>query len=158
MRVDSYLASKLIVLLLIGAAQVTLLFGIVRGVCEPPGPPLLQWLTLVQLMAAGTALGLLLSTTAGSEEVAAALVPVAVIPQIVLAGVTAPLSGFTLGLAKTVVTTYWGQQALERLLPPTERSQLTTDLGNGVLGTVLFAHAAVYMLLAYFLTCRRRIE
>jgi hypothetical protein len=45
-------------------------------------------------MPAGKAAGLLISTLARSEGVAMALVPIAVIPRIILAGVIVPLSDF----------------------------------------------------------------
>ena len=41
----------------------------------------------------------------------------AVIPQIILAGVIAPLSGLGKLLADSAITARWGQQALEALLP-----------------------------------------
>jgi hypothetical protein len=66
---------------------------------------------------AGTALGLLISALARTEEVAAALVPIAVIPQIILAGVIAPLSGLGKLLANGFITARWGERALEALLP-----------------------------------------
>ncbi len=49
--------------------------------------------TLVSLSIAGTLLGLAISATAKNEEVAVALVPIVVIPQIILAGVVANLAG-----------------------------------------------------------------
>ena len=74
---------------------------------------------MAALAVAGTALGLLISAFARTEEVAVALVPIAVMPQIILAGVIAPLSG--LGQApgaRSRITVYWGQQQpLETLLP-----------------------------------------
>lgn len=109
------------VLTLIGLAQVTLLFVVVRGWCGPPGSMAGQWLVLALLATAGTALGLLLSAVSRTEEVALALVPVAVIPQIVLAGVIAPLTGWVAPVARGLVGCYWGQQALQRLLPAADR-------------------------------------
>ena len=83
----------MLVLVLIALVQVTLLFAIVRTWCGPPGSGASQWATLAVLSAAGTALGLLISAVARTEEVAVALVPIAVMPQIILAGVIAPLTG-----------------------------------------------------------------
>ena len=100
LRIDTYYASKFVILVLIGLLQVSVLFGIVRFWCGPPGSVVGQWCVLVTLATAGTALGLLISALAKTEEVAAALVPVAVMPQIILAGVIAPLSGFPEWLAK----------------------------------------------------------
>src|ERR1700730_9284667 len=84
LRIDSYFASKLVVLVFMSLVQVTLLFGIVRLWCGPPGSMAGQWATLAMLAVSGTALGLLISALAGTEEVAAALVPIAVMPQIIL--------------------------------------------------------------------------
>ena len=124
LRVGSYFVSKLLILTLIGVAQATLLFGVVRPWCHPPGAWASQWFTLAALATAGTSLGLFLSTIAPTEEVATALVPIAVIPQIILAGVVAPLKGIGLALAKGLISVYWGQQAIERLLPDAEQSLL----------------------------------
>jgi ABC-type multidrug transport system permease subunit len=85
-----------------------------------------QWIALATLAVAGTAVGLFLSALTRSEEVATALVPIAVIPQIILAGVVAPLNGLAAALAKGLVTVYWGQQALESLLP----EDALTSLGH----------------------------
>jgi ABC-2 type transport system permease protein len=97
--------------------QVALLYGIVRAWCDPPGRAAGQWGTLAVLAVAGTALGLLISALARTEEVAAALVPIAIIPQIILAGVIAPLSGLGKLLADGLITVRWAERALEALLP-----------------------------------------
>jgi ABC-type multidrug transport system permease subunit len=96
--------------------QVTVLFVIVKSWCGPPGSPIGQWFALAGLALAGTALGLLISAFARSEETAIALVPLTVMPQIILAGVIAPLTGPALWLAN-MVTAHSGQMALESLLP-----------------------------------------
>jgi ABC transport system ATP-binding/permease protein len=116
LRVVSYFTSKFLVLALIGVVQAALLFGIVRAWCGPGGSIPSQWATLAELAMAGMAVGLLISALAPSEEVATALVPIAVIPQIILANVVAPLSGLAEALAQGFVTVYWGQKGLERLL------------------------------------------
>jgi hypothetical protein len=144
LRADSYFASKLAVLFGIVTVQVSLLFVIVRLACGPPGNPAGQWGTLLLLGVVGTTLGLLLSTAARTEEVATALVPVAVIPQIILAGVIAPLSGATEWLAKAVVAVRSGQMGLERLLPAGDQSLLGIPPGAGLGPVVLLVtHAAV---------------
>jgi ABC-type multidrug transport system ATPase subunit len=148
LRIDSYLASKLVVLFIIMLIQVTMLFAIVRLWCGPPGSALGQWCSLLILGVAGTTLGLLISAFARSEDVAVALVPIAVIPQIILAGVTAPLSGLGKVLAQASVTVYWAEQALESFLPAGDRERLDlhADSHMGPLGVVL-AHACVFGLM-----------
>jgi hypothetical protein len=149
LRLGGYFLSKFVVLSLISVAQASLLFAIVRAWCGPPGSSALQWLTLASLATAGTTVGLLISTVARSEEVATALVPIAVIPQILLGGVIAPLSGLAQSLAKGLISVYWGQQVLERLLPDEDLQWL----GRGSLAwdrplMFVVAHAAVLCIAA----------
>jgi ABC transport system ATP-binding/permease protein len=127
LRIDAYLASKFTILTAVSVLQVSLLWGIVQARCGIPGSPASQWLTFVVLSIAGTAIGLLISTVARTEELATALVPMVVIPQIIMAGVIAPLSGAARGMAKSSITVYWAQQALERLLPSADRNLLQTS-------------------------------
>src|SRR5262249_23216831 len=124
LRVGSYFMSKLLVLALVGIVQSTLLFGIVRAWCRPEGAVASQWGMLAAQALAGTAVGLLISALARSEEVATALVPIAVIPQIILAGVVAPLTGLAEVLAKGFVTVYWGREGLQRLLSQADPAHL----------------------------------
>jgi ABC-type multidrug transport system ATPase subunit/pSer/pThr/pTyr-binding forkhead associated (FHA) protein len=144
LRVDSYFSSKFLVLTLIGVMQTTLLFGVVWVWCRPPGVPALVWVTLVALAIAGTAIGLTISAVAQSEEVATALVPIAVIPQIILAGVITRLSGMAQLIANGLITVYWGQLALERLLPTNDLRLLAREEGNWFYPwAIVLAHAVV---------------
>lgn len=117
LRIDSYFASKFVVLILIAWIQVLLLFGIIRLWCGPAGSAVGQGVVLAAVAAAGTMLGLLISALARTEEVAAALVPIAIIPQIILAGIIAPLQGLGKLLADGLITARWAARALEALLP-----------------------------------------
>ena len=124
LRVPAYFASKLVVLAAISLLQTAILFIIVRVWCNLPGTFVAQWLTLGGLAVTGTSVGLLISAIARSEEMATALVPVVVIPQIILAGVVAPLSGLAKWLAKGLISVHWAQEALERMLPADDLSLL----------------------------------
>ena len=130
LSVWGYFASKFLVLMMIGVAQTSILFAVIRGWCGLPGSMAAQWLTLISLAVAGTTLGLLISAVSRTEEVGTALVPIVVLPQIILAGVVAPLSGLALSLAKFGMTVYWGRIALERLLPETDQQLLGRDGGG----------------------------
>jgi ABC transport system ATP-binding/permease protein len=144
LRVTSYFSSKLIVLALIAVTQATLLFGIVRVLCGTPGSISLEWMALAILAIAGTSVGLLISAVSQTEEVATALVPIAVVPQIILAGVITNLSGFARFLANTLISVYWGQQALERLLPNGDLKYIGHEEGNWFYPwVVVFVHAIV---------------
>jgi drug/metabolite transporter (DMT)-like permease len=144
LRVDSYFGSKFLVLTVIGLMQTTLLFCVVWAWCQPRGSPALAWLTLVALATAGTAVGLWISALAHSEAVATALVPIVIIPQIILADVITRLDGLAELMAAGLITVYWGQQALERLLPANDLATLGREQGHWFypLGVVL-AHAVI---------------
>jgi ABC-type multidrug transport system ATPase subunit len=152
LRIDSYLASKFLVLVLIVLVQVTILFGIVHLRCGPPGSALGQWFALLVLGVAGTALGLLISALARTEDVAVALVPIAVMPQIILAGVIVRLSGLGKLLARSGITVHWAEQAVESLLPDADLKQLDLHPEGYFepLGVVA-AHAAAFVLLTLVL-------
>ncbi|MFO0961038.1 MAG: FHA domain-containing protein [Isosphaeraceae bacterium] len=157
LRSGPYLLSKGLVLLAIGVAQATLLFLIVRFGCSPAGPGLGQWAVLASMAIAGTCAGLLISAASPTEEMATALVPIAVIPQIVLAGVIAPLNGLSHWLAKGLITSYWGQQAMERLLPEVDQALLNREpqAWTGPLLAVAI-QAAAMALGAFVVQARRR--
>jgi ABC transport system ATP-binding/permease protein len=95
----------------------------------------------------------LISTAARTEEVAVALVPIAIMPQIILAGVIAPLRGLAEGLAKGLITVHWAEQALEALLPEGDLRLLgRSPAGYGasllaVLGHLLLFAAATVLVL-----------
>ena len=114
---SSYFVSKLVVLCSFSFIQTLILYGLTKVFCGPPGNPAGQLAVLLALAAAGTTLGLLISTLASSEEMAITLSPMAIIPQIILSGTIAPLSGFGKWLALFGVTTYWGKRGLDALLP-----------------------------------------
>jgi hypothetical protein len=157
LRVGGYFASKFVILSLISVAQASLLFGIVRVWCGPPGSVALQWLTTASLATTGTAVGLLISTIAPSEQVATALVPMAVIPQIILGGVIAPLSGFARSLAEWFISVHAGQKALERLFPEADLTRIgrVKEAWSGPL-TIVLAHAAVACAAALVVLSRTR--
>jgi ABC-type multidrug transport system ATPase subunit len=157
LRVSAYFASKFAVLAFVASIQVTILFVITRWWCDPPGSPLCQWAALIALAMAGTAVGLLISALARSEEAATALVPIVVIPQMILAGVVAPLTGTVELLAKALITVYWGQRALEGLAADADVT-FPADLAGDFwlrLGIVL-AHAVVGALAAIIWLRRTR--
>jgi ABC-type multidrug transport system permease subunit len=155
LRVLAYFHSKLLVLSVIGIIQATLLWGVVQLWCRLPGSALCEWLTLSALAVAGTAIGLLISAIARTEEFAVALVPIVVIPQIILSGVIAPLTGFAKWLANGLVTVHWGQRAIESLFPETDRKllQMTNLAWHNSLAIIL-VHVAVAATLSVVLLFR----
>ncbi len=128
-RVGSYYCSKFLLLMLFSGLQALVLAGAVKFWCDPPGAFVGQCVLLTGLAAAGVALGLAISAAAATEEMAITLIPVAVIPQIILSGVIAPLEGLSKGLAQTFITVYWGNRGLDALL--TEQQSKLAGLEQG---------------------------
>ena len=156
LRVVSYFVSKIMILSLVGVAQASLLFLLVRLWCMPSGSAVLQWLTLATMAVAGTTVGLLISALARSEEVATALVPIAILPQIILAGVIAPLKGLALWLARGFVTVYWGQAGLRALLSDGDPSSCAEKAEPwGRYFPIILVHAIVFSLATIGILVRR---
>lgn len=145
---EAFLCSKLIVLSLICLLQTLLLTTIVAAWCGIPGSLLAITGVSFFLSITGTALGLAISANSKSEEFAAALVPVAIIPQIILAGVVAALSGIALQLAKVGTTVFWGLKLFEGLLPTSDRLEATFEPTIGTCLTVMGIHALVFVAIA----------
>jgi hypothetical protein len=142
----SYFAAKVIVLFALTALQTFLLAGLVRLGCRPPGLEFGALGVLLLLAGAGTALGLTISAAARTEDVAVTLIPLALIPQIILANVLLTLEGAAKTLAEATTTVYWGNRGLTAQLP----ADLARDAGlerpeAGPAAAMLLAHCAVFL-------------
>ena len=120
-------------------------YGIIRAWCRPPGSATGRWFPRATLALAGTAAGTLISAVARTEAVATAQVPLARNPQIILAGVVAPLGGRALWMAKGLVGVYWAQLALERLLPGADLRLLGRAEGGRVAPVLIVIAQAAAM-------------
>jgi ABC transport system ATP-binding/permease protein len=157
----SYYVSKIAFLWTASCLQVAVLLAAVRcGGTELKGNLLAQALVLVTLECTGVALGLLLSVLSKTNDVAATLVPIALLPQIMLAGVTKPLEGIMKLLAQVFVTSYSGFRALaslldkelteplqEQLKEPPKGWSYTGRLSIVLMHLVVFMGAAMFVLL-----------
>jgi ABC transport system ATP-binding/permease protein len=141
---NSYYASKLLLLTAITWLQTVALLALVRAWCGPPGAFADQLVVLLALALAGVTLGLAISSVSATEEMAVTLIPMAVIPQIILSGVIAPLNGLSKGLALAGITTYWGKRGLDGCLPEgVGRAAMVEQHSVGPALAVLLAHALV---------------
>jgi ABC-type multidrug transport system permease subunit len=147
--VGSYYASKAILLGVITLLQIFFLFIITKLGTSLPGSGLGQLITLSTLGAAGVAVGLLISATARNTDVAASVVPMVLIPQIVLAGAIVSVEKFSKFIAATFVTTYWGYGGLVRSLDDAVANRvLGSDKWSGVGAWLVVAcHALLFAVL-----------
>jgi len=108
LRIPDYVLSKLMTLILIGAAQVILMHGVIAA--TGVGVANIRELLALHLfvVVVGSSLGLLISSVSERDSQAATLVPMALIPQIMLSGaVVTDLSSAAEVVAQILVSVYW---------------------------------------------------
>ena len=137
----NYVLSKYVLLSLFCILQCTCLLGIVFPALGLPGgaQTFAQMLgALIATSLSAVAIGLLLSTVVASSEAAMALTPIALIPQVILAGLLVPMSSSPryIKLVMQGIPSRWG---FEAAIAP-HRNALATDdawlvdLGAGARG------------------------
>jgi len=112
LRIVSYFGSKLVLLGCLSVLQASLFFWIVNHFTNLGGDALQQGLLLSLSSLTGVTLGLAISALATTEDFAATIVPLALIPQIILAGLIAPLSVYARGFSQVCIPAYWSFQGL----------------------------------------------
>ncbi|MBP88943.1 MAG: hypothetical protein CMJ64_19880 [Planctomycetaceae bacterium] len=112
LRIVSYYASKLVLLGCLSVLQASLFFWIVNRFTHLGGDATQQWLLLSLSSLTGVTMGLAISALATTEDLAATIVPLALIPQIILAGLIAPLSTYTRGFSQVCIPAFWSFQGL----------------------------------------------
>jgi ABC-type multidrug transport system ATPase subunit len=117
LSVVSYVLSKMALLSVVGLGQVGLLFVIVSAYTGIPGSGAGQFWAMSIAMLTGTATGLLLSAVSTTTDQASTLIPIALIPQILLAGVIVPdLPAMADFMAHTMVSGFWIYRAMSSIL------------------------------------------
>ena len=158
LSVSAYVLSKLPGLLALGGAQALTVALVIAGAVGLPGGLGAVLAVLLTAIVTGTGLGLLISSVTKTQEQATTLVPIILIPQIVMAGVLAPLDGIAEYVAQFTVAGYWivegltdkaVAQSLEtgalRLRYPNQ-SEWLTALSVLALHFVLYMQAAITIL------------
>ena len=106
-QVGPYLLSKVALLSLLTFVQCFLLLLIVKQMNDLVGSFGLQLFILAFTAFAGVALGLLISTVAGTSQRAMTILPIILIAQAIFSGSLAELKGFTKVFAQLTMPTYW---------------------------------------------------
>ena len=144
--VPSYYFSKVLVLGFLGVLQTCLIFFLVAPACRLEGSWALQWLVLNVVTLSGMTLGLLISASSRSPDMAVTIIPIVLIPQVIFAGMIAPLEGAAKWLARLLVANYWAYDALKTTLPDSMTSlkhPFTSKLLLGESGSLLGSSAAL---------------
>lgn len=118
----AYLASKVALLGTFALAQTTILLLMVRYFTDLTGPAIGQLVVMGATALAGVALGLLVSTIAGSSERAMTILPVLLIGQAIFSGGLARLTGLVESVSMAIVPAYWALDGL--------KAQFSSELAN----------------------------
>ena len=106
-QIAPYLLSKFVLLSILTFIQSFLLLLIVKRMTDLVGPFEIQLLVLAFTAFAGIALGLFVSTVAGTSERAMTVLPIILIAQAIFSGGLAQLSGLTKTFAQLTMPAYW---------------------------------------------------
>ena len=156
LNVFSYYGSKLTLLGVFSVVQTSLLYWGVRCVTKLGGEVPEQWLLLSLASLSGVAMGLAISAIANTEDLAATIVPISLIPQIIFAGLIAPLLHYTREFSQVVISAYWAYQGLLGSLE-TPLEERLRDADNLTLGSewtlaliccILSAHVVAFAVVA----------
>lgn len=164
----AFIGAKYLISGVFTVLQLAVVYGLVAVLAEGiPGNRLEQFMLLTIGAMAGTAIGLLISAIANTRDQAITIVPLALVPQLLLAGVLVPkLPHLAESLAKVAVSGYWLTEAMKsafiaadgpvRIISPQTgtligMSAQPVDLGAAIIG----AHALGFLLIAYLITLLR---
>ena len=164
----SFVGAKFLVSGVFTVLQLAIVFALVGALAEDiPGGWLKQFMLLTIGAMAGTAIGLLISAAVNTRDQATMIVPLALVPQLILAGVLVPkLPNLAEMLAKVGVSGYWLTEAMKsvfiaadgpiRVIDPRTGSLMEMTAEPAGWGAAIVAlHALAFLLIAYLVTLLR---
>jgi ABC-type multidrug transport system ATPase subunit len=164
----AFVGAKFIVSGVFTALQLAVVYILVALMAESiPGNRLDQFLLLTIGAMAGTAIGLLISAVSNTRDQATTIVPLALVPQLLLAGVLVPrLPHLAEQAAKVAVSGYWLTEAMKSVFIAADGPIRVINTHTGALmdmiaqpaargAAIVAAHALAFLLLAYLVTLLR---
>lgn len=149
-RLDAYLISKLVVLLILNVAQSLLLsicfcVLVVRPISSLIFTPVVElWATLLITMYSTSCLGLLVSAVSPTRNTATSLLSIMLVPQIVFSGAVFDLEGMTRTFANGIHA-FWGTNALAISSGMEQLDMPKTEIEKGLqAGIEFFADTPVH--------------
>jgi ABC-type multidrug transport system ATPase subunit len=164
----AFIGTKYLVSAMFTVLQLAVVYVLVVALADGiPGARLEQFLLLMIGAMAGTAMGLVISALANTRDQATTIVPLALVPQLILAGVLVPkLPDLAQAVAKVAVSAYWLTEAMKSVFIAAEgpirvinaRTGALTDMiaepaGRGA--GIVAVHALAFLLIAYLVTMLR---
>jgi len=164
----AFIGGKYLVSAVFTLLQLAIVYVLVAALAEGiPGNRLEQFLLLTIGALAGTAIGLVISAVANTRDQATTIVPLALVPQLILAGVLIPkLPDPAEMVAKVAVSGYWLIEAMKSVFiaadgpirvinAQTGRLMEMTAEPAGRGAAIVAAQASAFLLLAYLVTLIR---
>lgn len=131
LKIGPYLISKVVVLGLIGVIQTLLITSIIKINFKEQIPLFLDvWIFLTFIHLSSTLLGLFISAAAKSTESVMTIIPIALLPQNILAGIVAPIEDKVTEIASIFTFGRWGTEALARIQDNYKTAEFTEQLIN----------------------------
>jgi hypothetical protein len=164
----AFIGAKYIVSCAFTVWQLAVVYVLVAALADSiPGDRLQQFILLTIGAMAGTAMGLVISAFANTRDQATTIVPLALVPQLILAGVLVPkLPDLATAVAKIAVSGYWLTEAMKSVFITAEGPIRTMNTQTGTLmnmtaepaaygAAIVAAHALTFLLIAYVVTLMR---
>jgi ABC-type multidrug transport system ATPase subunit len=164
----AFIGAKFLVSAAFTLLQLAVVYVLVAVLAEKiPGDRLEQFLLLNIAALAGTAIGLVISAFANTRDQATTIVPLALVPQLVLAGVLVPkLPELATNVAKVAVSGFWITEAMKSVFIASEGPIRVIDAHTGMVinmtaqpvvlsAAIVATHALAFLALAYLVTLLR---
>src|SRR6185437_3725299 len=164
----AFIGAKYLVSSAFTVLQLALVYVLVATLAEGiPGDRLRQFVLLTLGAMAGTAMGLVISAFANTRDQATTVVPLALVPQLILAGVLVPkLPALATAIAKVAVSGYWLTEAMKSVFIAAEGPVPIMNAHTGTLmdmtaepatygAAIVAAHALAFLLIAFLATLGR---
>ena len=164
----AFIGAKYLVSCAFTVLQLAVVYVLVAALADGiPGDRLQQFMLLTIGAMAGTAMGLVISAFANTRDQATTIVPLALVPQLILAGVLVPkLPDLATAVAKIAVSGYWLTEAMKSVFITAEGPIRIMNAHTGTLmnmtaepaaygAAIVAAHALTFLLIAYLVTLMR---
>ncbi len=164
----AFIGAKYLVSCAFTVLQLAVVYVLVAALADSiPGDRLQQFFLLTIGAMAGTAMGLVISAFANTRDQATTIVPLALVPQLILAGVLVPkLPDLATAVAKIAVSGYWLTEAMKSVFITAEGPIRIMNAHTGTLmdmtaepaaygAAIVAAHALTFLLIAYLVTLIR---
>ena len=164
----AFIGAKYLVSCVFTVLQLAVVYLLVAALADSiPGDRLEQFTLLTIGAMAGTSMGLVISAFANTRDQATTIVPLALVPQLIFAGVLVPkLPDLAIAAAKIAVSGYWLTEAMKSVFIAAEGPIRMMNAHTGTLmdmtaepaacgAAIVAAHALIFLLIAYLVTLMR---